>query len=329
VSDGHPDVDGGAARLRTQWTAHLAVEMRHLRYFLAVAECQNFSRAAERVGIAQPALSQQIRRLEEMLGAVLFVRTNRRVWLTPAGSALEREARAVLHAVHRAIDATQRVERGEADQLTIGYSAQIGATLIPRLVRRLRACGPGLTLRLLEMSAEAQLAQLAERQLDAGLIVGEASSVPGLRLSTVLTERVVVAVGATHPLAHSGILCDHCFIAVEDPASPAYLPFVGGIAGARFAPRHIDRVSGVEAQLALVAAGLGATLVLSSQDEVYGDDIVTFELSELPEVRVQLAVDDSTHRPAVEHLIQSVATVGATLGRLYCPHPAVALPSAA
>ncbi|HUA43661.1 MAG TPA: LysR substrate-binding domain-containing protein [Solirubrobacteraceae bacterium] len=334
MSDSQPDIDRGVARLCTPFTAHLAVEMRHLRYFLAVAESRNFSRAAERVGIAQPALSQQIRRLEEMLGTILFIRTNRRVSLTPSGEALEREARAVLHAVQRAIDAAQSVERGEVDQLTIGYSSLVGASLLPRLVRRLRARRPGLALRLLEMSAEQQMAGLADRQLDAGLIIGDVSSVPGVSVTPMLNERVVVAVGAAHPLASAGVddlntLCEHRFIAVEDPTSPAYLPFLGSIAGERLALRHVDRVSSVQAQLALVAAGLGASLVLSSQDEIYGDDIVTFELSQLPERPIQLAIHESTHRPALEDLIESVTAVGNVLGRLHGTRSDSAIPVAA
>jgi DNA-binding transcriptional LysR family regulator len=325
MSQTPPDTDHGGVRLQTPWTAHLAVEMRHLRYFLAVAECRNFSRAAERVGIAQPALSQQIRRLEEMLGTILFIRTNRSVSLTASGQALEREAQAVLRAVHRAIEAAQRVERGEVDQLTIGYSSQIGPSLIPRLVRRLRARGPGVSVRLLEMSAQAQIAGLVERQLDAGLILGDVSPAPVVNLRTVLAERVVVALGAAHPLAAAGIdnlaaLSQHRFIAVEDPTSPAYLPFVASLAGERFTPASVDRVPGAEAQLALVAAGLGTSLVLSSQDEIYGEDIVTMELEELPDLPVQLAVHESAHRPAVEHLIDSVTAVGEALGRLRgCP----------
>ena len=334
MPDSQLNIDPGVAGPRTPWTAHLAVETRHLRYFLAVAECRNFSRAAERVGIAQPALSQQIRRLEEILGTILFIRTNRRVALTPSGEALEREARAVLHAVHRAIDAAQRVERGEVDQLTIGYSSQLGVSLLPRLVRRVRAGRPGLTLRLLEMSAREQMAGLADQQLDAGLILGDVSPMPGVRVTPVLNERVVVAVGAAHPLASAGVddldtLREHRFIAVEDPTSPAYLPFVGSIAGERIALRQVDRVSSVQAQLALVAAGLGASLVLSSQDEIYGDDVVTFELAQLPSLPVQLALHESAPRPALEHLIESVMAVGVVLGRLHGSRSDTAIPVAA
>ena len=334
MSDSQPQIERRVTRLRTPWTAHLAVEMRHLRYFLAVAECRNFSHAAERIGIAQPALSQQIRRLEEMLGTTLFNRTNRHVSLTASGAALEREAPAVLRAAQHAIDAAQRVQRGELDQLTIGYSSQVGASLLPRLVRRVRAGRPGLALRLLEMSAREQMAGLADHQLDAGLILGEVSSVPGVSVTPVLSERVVVAVGAAHPLARTGVedlsaLCEHRFIAVEDPASPAYLPLMGSIACERVALRHVDRVSSVQAQLVLVAAGLGASLVLSSQDEIYGDDIVTFELPQLPERPVQLATHESRRRPALEHLIESVAAVGEVLGRLHGTRLDTAVPAAA
>ena len=308
-----------AMRLRTPWTAHLAVEMRHLRYFLAVAECRNFSRAAERVGIAQPALSQQIRRLEEFLGTALFVRTNRRVSLTPSGEAFEHEARTALNAVHRAIDVAQSVERGERDQLTIGYCSQLGASLVPRVACRLQARRPGLTLRLLEMSARDQIVALAEQQLDAGLILGEVTSVPQVSLRPILHERVVVAVGATHPLARTGLedfggLREHRFIAVEDASSPAHLPFVAAIAGDRFAPRYVDRVSGAQIQMALVAAGVGVSLVLSSQEELYSEDIVLLELPELPEWPIHLATYDSAHRPAVEQLLDSVVAIGEVLG---------------
>src|SRR3954453_10103995 len=144
------------------------MELRHLRYFVAVAEELHFRRAAERLHVSQPPLSQQIRALERELGVTLFERNRRRVELTAAGSALLGEARGILAAVEHAVDLTQRVARGEAGALSVGFvgSAMYGA--LPDVVREFRASRPGVELRLRELPTGAALEALAAGGIDVG-----------------------------------------------------------------------------------------------------------------------------------------------------------------
>src|SRR5687768_10069774 len=125
----------------------MSIELRHLRYFLAVADTLHFGRAAERLGMSQPPLSQQIRQLETLLGARLFVRANRRVELTDAGRVLQEQAREVLARVDTAVDLTQRAQRGETGELRIGLTrATPLSTQIPRAIFAYRQQFPHVQL---------------------------------------------------------------------------------------------------------------------------------------------------------------------------------------
>src|SRR5688572_8531295 len=147
----------------------MKVELRHLRYFVAVAEELHFGRAAQRVGIAQPALSQQIRRLEEEVGVELFHRTRRKVELSAAGRAMEGRARQALAAADAAIDAARRAARGEAGHLTVGFIETAATTIVPLAVRRLRAEHPDVGLTLRELGVAAQIDGLRAGALDVGV----------------------------------------------------------------------------------------------------------------------------------------------------------------
>ena len=175
------------------------MELRHLRSFVAVAEELHFSRAARRLHIEQPALSQQIRQLERELGATLFERTTRRVALTVPGRVLLDHARRVLGGVQRGVSDTRRAARGELGWMVIGFVDSAAYTLLPPILRELRRQAPDLALDLRELSTEAQLAGLLD-DIDVG-IVRDAGSIDGLIITPLLTEPLVVAVPAAHPLA--------------------------------------------------------------------------------------------------------------------------------
>lgn len=175
------------------------MELRHLRSFVAVAEELHFSRAARRLHIEQPALSQQIRQLERELGATLFERTTRRVELTVPGRVLLERARRVLDAVERSVGDTRRAARGELGWLVLGFVDSAAYTLLPPILRELRSRAPDLALELRELSTEAQLAGLLD-DIDVG-IVRDAGAVDGLTIAPLLTEPLVVAVPAASALA--------------------------------------------------------------------------------------------------------------------------------
>lgn len=177
------------------------MELRTLRSFVAVAEERHFHRAAERLHIAQPALSQQIKRLEQELHAQLFVRTTRSVELTDAGRVLLDEARRVLAAADRATSAVQHAASGELGTVRIGFVASAALGLVPRILLAVQERWPKLDLQLVEATTEEQLRALRDGEMDLGIARELQQRLPDLRVRRLMDERLVVAVHETHPLA--------------------------------------------------------------------------------------------------------------------------------
>mgnify|MGYP001191490645 CR=1 FL=1 len=243
-------------------------DLRRLRYFLAVAEELHFGRAAARVGIAQPSLSQQIRRLEEEVGVPLFNRTRRSVELTVAGRAMEPEARRALAAVEEAMEVARRAARGEAGHLTVGFVETAATALVPGAVQRFSEEIPGVALTLRELSVSAQLEGVHAGTLDVG-IVRPPIDPAGLEIVEVQEEPFVVAAASTSPLAGRRRI---------SPRELAGLPLV--LLAREVVPGLHDQVIGllqqhggaviaqeatsIQAVLGLVAAGLGASLLPAS-----------------------------------------------------------------
>jgi DNA-binding transcriptional LysR family regulator len=175
------------------------MEFRQLLYFVAVAEELHFGRAADRLHIVQPAVSQQVRRLEAALGIALLDRSTRHVTLTLAGQRFLPEARAVLTAVQNARQSVADLVAGSAMTLRLGTSTGLGARL-PRVLAELRARVPGQAVELVSLPTHERLTQTADGGLDAALVRGIVSH-PGLRLQPVWEDLLVAAVPAAHPLA--------------------------------------------------------------------------------------------------------------------------------
>ncbi|WP_337053239.1 LysR family transcriptional regulator [Pseudoxanthomonas sp. USHLN014] len=178
------------------------MELRHLRYFLAVAEEANFTRAAARVGIGQPPLSQQIQALEKELGTPLFVRTPQGAQLTDAGQAFLLEVRRVLVDVERAADSARRAARGESGRLRLGFTASAAFNpVVPQLIRDYRRAWPAVELALEETNTAGLLDGLAQGRLDAAFIRYSVATPPELALIRFPDEPMKIAVPAAHPLA--------------------------------------------------------------------------------------------------------------------------------
>jgi len=192
------------------------IDVRRLRQFLAVAEELHFTRAAKRLGIAQPPLSRAVRLLEASLGAPLFVRAGRVVSLTPAGEALRDGVRRALEEATRGVDAARRAHRGESGELRVGFSASAALSILPRLVRSHRDSFPGVRLTLVEKTTAGQIAALEAGALDVGIFRGPLRH-GGIATRVLLRERLVAILPARHPLAASKRV---------DPARLAREPFV-------------------------------------------------------------------------------------------------------
>ena len=176
------------------------MELRQLRYFIAVAEEMHFNRAAERLHIAQPALSQQIQRLERNLKTQLFIRTTRSVEITDTGRVLLEAARRVISEAERAQSQVELATLGSTGLLRVGFVSSAALSLLPGMVNRLHEHLPQVRFQLQENTTEQQIQAVLDGQLDVG-IVREIEPIDGIHITALKREALVVAVPETHPLA--------------------------------------------------------------------------------------------------------------------------------
>ena len=244
------------------------MELRHLRYFVAVAEELHFTRAAERLHIAQPPLSQQIRALEEELGVRLFERTRRSVALTDAGTALLGRARELLAATQALPAELQRIARGEVGQLRIGFSSTLPLTKVLRdVVADWRRTHPDVALHLREMHSARQFEALRAGDLDVGLVRYNERAPDGIRLQLLRRDPLRLVVPATHRFARRRSVSiadcrDEAFIGFPGDAGTGTGPLLERLcAQAGFAPRIAQEAREATTQIGLVAAGLGIAVL--------------------------------------------------------------------
>jgi len=287
------------------------IELRHLRYFIAVAEELHFGRAAERLHMAQPPLSQQIRQLEAELGFQLFHRTRRKVELTEAGHVFLEEARKVLHQMNLAIQTGRQASRGEAGQLTIGFVSSAAYNVLPEVLRHFRNQAPGVTLELQELTTDQQITRLREGRLDLGFVRLPIED-PTFATITVLREPLVVALPAQHPLAALtqvplGSLAPEAFILFPRPLAPGlYDQIISLCQGADFSPRVVQEAIQMQTIVSLVAAEIGIALVPQSLQNLQRTGVIYKPLLEpTPQAAIALIWRSLNPTPTVQHFIHT------------------------
>ncbi|CAN5726168.1 LysR family transcriptional regulator [soil metagenome] len=244
------------------------MELRHLRYFVAVAEERHFGRAAARLRMAQPPLSRQIQALEAELGFVLFERNRRQVELTPAGKTLLEHARGIFEAVDLAVHEARRASQGESGRIVVAYPSTFAYSGLPELVRAYRAKFPGVELVLRELSPQQQLDALRDHRADVGFIRAPVDE-PGLSTELVRSEPLVAALPAGHALAGRrsiplALLAKEPFVLFPRVRGPAYFDHLIGLCReAGFTPRIVQEAPQLDI-VSLVAAGLGVSILPSS-----------------------------------------------------------------
>lgn len=270
------------------------MELRHLRYFIAVAEELHFGRAAARLHITQPSLSIQIRDLERAVGVPLLARTGRRVQLTEAGRVFLDGARLVLAQVETAIQDARRAYRGEIGHLALGFVGSAAYRVLPHLLRTFRAARPDVTLRLSSMTTKEQLAALSERQIDLGLLRLPVENA-GLAWYVVAREPLMAVLPARHPLATQAqipleALASEPFILYPRADSPAIRDSIIALCHkAGFSPNIVQETGEMQTIVGLVAGGVGNALVIAPEgyrgtgDVVFktlaGDDIPAWDMA--------------------------------------------------
>jgi DNA-binding transcriptional LysR family regulator len=256
------------------------MELRYLVSFVAVAEELHFGRAAKRLQMAQPPLSQQIRQLEKELGVQLFERNTRSVRLTSAGEAFVAPVKRVLDDLDLATRAVQAAGRGEYGRVTVGFAGASSHESLPLLTRAVRAAHPGLELVMKGQTyANVALARVADGSLDLGF-VRLPVNLPGVEARVIDEEEMICALPSDHPLARRPR------IAIEDLAEEPFVSFpanagssvreatVRACVAAGFSPRVVQEAPDSYTILALVAAGVGVTLTLTSCQHIQQTGLV-------------------------------------------------------
>lgn len=291
-----------------------AMELRHLRYFVAVAEELHFSQAAERLHISPPSLTEQIRNLEQELGAPLLTRTKRNVALTDAGAHFLEEARATLQQAEHAALVARLAGRGEIGQVEIGYaSSPACAGLVTAAMTAYRRTHPQVSLSLSPMKAARQLEQLAEGRLDVGFLRAPARYPVGISAVIIARQPVVIALPSDHKLAENGsisaaMLAEERFLAPTSETEVGLFQHTAAVGQqGKFVARIVDRIPDLLTILTLVAAGVGIAVVPASCSCLQIPGVVYKPLSpQTKQVEFAAAFRRNERAPAVKAFIQQL-----------------------
>jgi DNA-binding transcriptional LysR family regulator len=291
------------------------MELRHLRYFIAVAEELHFTRAAERLHIGQPPLSHAIQVLEADVGARLLERTKRWVRLTEAGKLFLADARRILALAEQAAETARRAERGEAGELRIGFTYSTPLTpLFAEVINRYRQEFPLVTLTLHEMATLRQLDAIGERTLDLGFIrPPEVALPPAIKLTGLREDPLVVVLPTGHALAAQSEIAireleDESFVMYPPGAGTGIYPQIYRLCrAAGFTPRIGQTAGEASTIIGLVAAGSGVTLLPASFDRIHMDGVCYRPISD-PEATTMLllAQRGGEHAPLVDAFVALV-----------------------
>jgi DNA-binding transcriptional LysR family regulator len=287
------------------------MELRHLRYFLAVAEEGNFTRAAARLGIGQPPLSQQIRDLETEIGAMLFHRVPHGAELTAAGAAFLPEAKAALAAAEKARLAAQSANRGETGRLSLGFTASSAFNpIVSTTIRRFQARWPDVQLSLTEMNTLGLMQKLERGELDATFMRPGLDDPDGIRLKRLPDEPMVVALPASHPLAKQKVL--PLALLAKEPfilfprlvGLSLYDDVVRACHEAGFDLKVAQEAPQISSVVNLVAADLGVSIVPASISQIKLSGVAYRPIEgPLAVARLALAVLRSQRSPVTENLM--------------------------
>jgi DNA-binding transcriptional LysR family regulator len=283
------------------------MELRHLRYFIAVAEEGHITRAAERLGMQQPPLSQQIKAMEQELDVQLFLRKPRGVELTEAGRALLEDARAMLAHLDRALETTRRTARGEQGRISVGMTPTAPFhPLVPRAVRAFREAFPLVSLTLEESLSHGLLDRLRNEQMDVAFIRNAVPDPAGLMITPLLDEIMVVALPSGHALAQGegdtalelASLASETFILYGPPGSGIYDRTIAACQAAGFSPRVGQLAPRITSTLGLIAAGLGISFVPISMRRMSMDGVTYRRLTGPVQPRALLSLASRRNDPS-------------------------------
>jgi DNA-binding transcriptional LysR family regulator len=290
------------------------VELRHLRYFVAVAEAENVLRAAtQKLHVSQPAVSRQIRDLEDELGVQLFERTGKAVNLTDAGRVFLREARAVLERTDEAVKNLRDFAHTGETELHVGYSPLPGAQILPVVLRAFQQAMPNVHVRLHDWSNEQIAVGLRDRQLKVALVARALKRGPfgDFRFEELLREHIRLAVSPNHPFAQrrSVSLADAAqqpFVGLTREDYPDYHGYLAALfASVKNKPQVIEEHDGMTGVISAVEAGTGVAVALEAFGYSFGNRVKLVRLTPEPKpISFGIAARKGRLSPATEKFWQ-------------------------
>ena len=290
------------------------MELRHLRYFAAVAQYLNYSEASRRLHVAQPAISQTILDLEDELSVKLLLRTKRSVQLTAAGTAFLREAEDILRRANEAQQLAQRAARGEVGILGIGFFGTASAPILPALVQAYRRRFPNVELRLFELNPDQQLAAFDEGCIDLGFT----RKLPSDRRAefeeeVVYTDQLAIALPAAHALAKQKVirlksLAGEPFVQFHRKGAPGLFDEVIAVCRrAGFSPRIINEPNFMATAMTLVESGLGVSLIPRCVRSLNRPQVVIRPIApKSAQIPLCVAWRKSAHNPALAAFLDTL-----------------------
>ncbi|GAS91856.1 LysR family transcriptional regulator [Mycolicibacterium brisbanense] len=302
-----PVTGGGAG------TQEVDMELRHLRYFAAVAETCHFGQAADQLHVAQPALSYAIRQLEAELDVTLFNRTTRQVELTAAGEFLQTEAARILGGVDDAVRGVRRIAAGRSGLIRLGLTGTAAFSHLPRIARVVKRELPDVALEIrADMLTPDQCDALRAGALDLGVLRPPAVGAD-VQLRTIEVEPLILAVSVDHRLAVEPVvsmsdLRDEPFIVYGSRDSAVNAAVLRSCRDAGYAPHQEHRAPGTAVLLALVAAGLGVAVVPQSVRALPLDGLVFRDLLDAQHVELSLAWRTGEDNPLLQAVLDLLTT---------------------
>jgi DNA-binding transcriptional LysR family regulator len=293
------------------------VELRQLRYFVAVAEELHFRRAAVSLHVSQPPLSQQIRALETEMGCVLLKRTRRSVELTPSGETFLRDARGLLAGLDGAVATARRVAAGQSGRLRVAFVGSALLSLVPAIVHGFRTARPGVAIELRERPTVEGLRAVLDGTVDVGLVRAPIEEADELRCVRVLRERTVAALPTNHPLAALrrvplGRLAAEPLVLFPREQAPGFHDLLmRSLAATGAHPEVVQYAPETLTIIGLVAAGIGVSLGAESMAHLSLDGVTYRTVTGAPHAEllaVSRADDDS---PLVAAFVAHARDVGA------------------
>ena len=286
------------------------MELRQLRYFIAVAEELHFRRAAARLHVSQPPLSQQIAALERELGCQLLARTRRRVELTPAGEAFLHDARLTLAELDGAVSRARAIDAGQTGILRINFVDSALLSILPATVQRFRRARPGVEVQLHERSTVEQLRALESGVIDVGLVRPPIDDEPGLRTDAVIRERTIAAIPAGHELARLRRiplrrLAAEPLVMFPRAQAPGFHDLLTGrlAAASGASPQIVQYAPEMLTIIGLVATGIGVSPVPDSVAHLALDGVAYRPLSGAPDTELVAVTRAENQAPLVRAFV--------------------------